>query len=373
MSDLLRDDVQETAIVSESWVFLASQLSEERGRGRDGLTFGVLVETADFGHGTEAAFGLGVVAVHDAVRVHDDVLHQSVSGVVLNNKGRLCERYVSPLMAVVQDAARGIGTVFDGSTKRLDYLHDTVRLRETWTVARVFADGLRDVVHGRDDVFLGGMNAGFMHDVAHGRGDVVLDVHHVLFIQDAGRGRDAVFTQAEHGAFWHDRVAVLASLMSDDEQDVAMIWTANMDTWAVSRYLPHDVNALAMVDDVVLGLSNKAVYALDGDDEVISGSLKMGLVDCSGVGLQHPVASYLEYSQDNDAVMDLAVTMLQSGRDEHFNYRLARERANSLTNGRFILGRGLRGRHFGFELKLSGKAAFVNDWTIDCVPTKRRI
>ena len=213
MSDLLRDDVQETAIVSESWVFLASQLSEERGRGRDGLTFGVLVETADFGHGTEAAFGLGVVAVHDAVRVHDDVLHQSVSGVVLNNKGRLCERYVSPLMAVVQDAARGIGTVFDGSTKRLDYLHDTVRLRETWTVARVFADGLRDVVHGRDDVFLGGMNAGFMHDVAHGRGDVVLDVHHVLFIQDAGRGRDAVFTQAEHGAFWHDRVAVLASLM----------------------------------------------------------------------------------------------------------------------------------------------------------------
>ena len=263
--------------------------------------------------------------------------------------------------------------MFDGSTKRLDYLHDTVRLRETWTVARVFADGLRDVVHGRDDVFLGGMNAGFMHDVAHGRGDVVLDVHHVLFIQDAGRGRDAVFTPAEHGAFWHDRVAVLASLMSDDEQDVAMIWTANMDTWAVSRYLPHDVNALAMVDDVVLGLSNKAVYALDGDDEVISGSLKMGLVDCSGVGLQHPVASYLEYSQDNDAVMDLAVTMLQSGRDEHFNYRLARERANSLTNGRFILGRGLRGRHFGFELKLSGKAAFVNDWTIDCVPTKRRI
>ncbi|ULJ66639.1 hypothetical protein [Wielerella bovis] len=389
MSDLLRDDVQETAVVAERWFLGAVGLLEDYARGRDVLKFGVGTMLHDVVRGRDGLLGKDLLILHDVARGRDVVLSQMISGYVLVDVARGRERYVSPEYILLHDVARGLGAAIDGSMVRNDVLHDAVRVVETWFAGRVLADVLVDKAHGRDGlysgylngvvdaasghdaVFSGSLKVGLLHDVAHGLGRVFDALDNGQVLVSRGKLCDAVFGQSVQGVSWHDRVAVLDRLFSDDTQG-AMIWTANVDNWAMSRYLPSDVSSLAVVDGVVWGLGKNAVYELSGD-EVISGSLKMGLVDCSGGGLQHPVASYVEYSCDAQSVAELAVTMSQSGRNERFVYRLAHEKADSLTNGRFVLGRGLRGRHFVFELMLQGKMMFVNDWLVDCAPTKRRI
>ena len=38
-----------------------------------------------------------------------------------------------------------------------------------------------------------------------------------------------------------------------------------------------------------------------------------------------------------------------------------------------LLGRGLRGRHFGYTLRLKGQHAYINDWTVLTAASKRSI
>lgn len=391
MSDLLRDDVQETATVREKWLWGSHAISEDRGRGRDVAFFGLGVVVADVGRGRGDVVSGDLFALVDTARGRDDVFHQSVSGCLVDDVAKVRERYFLPQFALAHDVGRGFASVIDGGAADNGLWHDRVRANETWLLARVFDDVAQDTVRVRDDVFFGCLNvvddtarmgdvafSGSLkyekvHDGAKGVASAFYAVENCQVAVSQARVRDDVFGKAEQGAWWHDRVAVLDWALSDDERLGAMIWTANVDSLAMSQYLPTDVVGLAVVDGVLWGLGRQGVYALDGDDELISGSLKMGLIDTSGGGLLHPVGSYVEYERDNGAVVDLAVTMPQSGREQRFVYRLARERANSLTNGRFVFGRGLRGRHFGFELMIKGKWAFVNDWTVDLTPTKRRV
>lgn len=392
MSDLLRDDVQETAIVGETWLWGSHAISEDGGRGRDVAFFGLGVVVHDVGRGHGNGLNGDLFALVDMARGRDDVFHQSVSGCLVDDVAKVRERYFLPQFALAHDVGRGFASVIDGSAADNGLWHDRVRVNETWLLARVFDDVVHDVGVGRDDVFFGCLNVADdtarmgdvvfsgclkyekVHDSAKGAASAFYAVENWQVAVSQARVRDDVFGKAEQAAWWHDRVAVLDWALSDDEQQGAMIWTANVDTWAVSQYVANPVVQMAVIDGVVYGFGRNGVFVLgDEHDELISGSLKMGLIDTSGGGLLHPVGSYVEYERDNGAVVDLAVSMSQSGRDERFVYRLARERASSLTNGRFVFGRGLRGRHFGFELMIKGKWAFLNDWTVDLTPTKRRI
>ena len=69
----------------------------------------------------------------------------------------------------------------------------------------------------------------------------------------------------------------------------------------------------------------------------------------------------------------LAVTTTQSGAAQTYAYPLAVEPAAELTNGRFVLGKGLRGRHFAFELQMQARSGVINDLRVDAAPTKRRV
>lgn len=389
MSDWLRDDVQETAVAAERWLFGMTGLSEDYARVRDDFRLGMGAVLHDAARGQVELLNAALFALHDVAVARDAVFMCVVSGCLNVEMARVREQYVSSMTVMTEEVAHGVDAVFDGVVLP-DVLHDVMRVSECWLTGRVLADVLEETVRVHDGVFSGCLNSvletarvsdewfsgclnvSFVEDVAHGADAVWASARSGLALVSRGALRDAVFARAIQGAFWHDRVAVLDRVCGDEVWG-AMLWTANTDNWAVSRYAPRDVCALAVVDGTVWGLADDGVFALDGDDELISGCLKMGLVDCLGGGLQHPVASYVAYSREDDAVVDLAVTMPQSGRDERFVYRLARERADSLTTGRFVLGRGLRGRHFGFELLLQGKSVFVNDWTVDCVPTKRRV
>lgn len=148
-------------------------------------------------------------------------------------------------------------------------------------------------------------------------------------------------------------------------------WTANADNWAMSRYAPYTFHRLVVIDGLAYGITDDGVYQLSEGVESIKGEITTGKLDLGGGALVHPVSAYLEYELEGTAEMEVSTT--QSGIEQRFTYPLAPEVANELTNGRFIFGRGLRGRHFSFKLKVEGVEAYINDLSVHSTETRRRV
>ncbi|MCG2572243.1 hypothetical protein LVY74_01560 [Acinetobacter sp. ME22] len=150
-------------------------------------------------------------------------------------------------------------------------------------------------------------------------------------------------------------------------------WTANADTWAMSRYDGYNYQDLAVIDGVLYGLGEDGVYRLNAEMPV-QGKLTTGKIDLGRGQLVHPVAAYLEYELSGSSKqIQVGVGTTQSGVKQTYFYQLPTETADYLTNGRVLFGRGLRGRHFSFEINISGEHGYINDLNIDLAATKRRV
>lgn len=150
-------------------------------------------------------------------------------------------------------------------------------------------------------------------------------------------------------------------------------WTANVDSWAMSRYQDYGFSELAVIDGVLYGVADDGVYRLDANT-FVDGKLVTGQVDLGKGNLVHPVAAYLEYELAGDTkLLTVGVSTTQSGTKKTYFYNLPKEPSNYLTNGRVLFGRGLRGRHFSFEIKIGGLYGYINDFSIDMTATKRRV
>lgn len=156
-------------------------------------------------------------------------------------------------------------------------------------------------------------------------------------------------------------------------QRYGFAWTANVDTWAMSRYQDYGYRELVVIDGVLYGVADDGVYRLDADT-MIDASLITGQLDLGQGSLIDPVGAYLEYelAGDNKKLM-IGVTTTQSGSKQTYYYNLPKEPANYLTNGRVLFGKGLRGRHFSFEIKIGGMYGYINDFSLDIAGTKRRV
>lgn len=148
-------------------------------------------------------------------------------------------------------------------------------------------------------------------------------------------------------------------------------WTANVDSWAMSRYNPYSYNRLVVINGVLYGEADDGIYRLDQEVDAVTAIVKTGKMDLSGGQLTHPASAYLEYELNGGASMTVHST--QKGVEQQYTYMLPSEVAGELTNGRFIFGRGLRGRHFAFELIMIGTHGHINDLTIEHLPTSRRV
>lgn len=148
-------------------------------------------------------------------------------------------------------------------------------------------------------------------------------------------------------------------------------WTANVDSWAMSRYNPYNYNRLVVIDDVLYGEADDGIYRLDQEVNAVTAIVKTGKMDLGRGQLTHPASAYLEYELNGGASMTVHST--QKGIEQQYTYMLPSEVAGELTNGRFIFGRGLRGRHFAFELIMIGTHGHINDLTIEHLPTSRRV
>jgi len=152
----------------------------------------------------------------------------------------------------------------------------------------------------------------------------------------------------------------------------SQVWTANSDVaWAMSRYRL-TATGLAVIDGVPHLTTPDGVFALDGADEEIDGQLVTGRLDVGDGSLATPVSMYLEY--ELDGALAVEVSQHQSGYAiESYAYDLPYEPGDTLTNGRVMFGKGLRGRHFTFTVTVSGRRAYINDMSLLVAPIKRRV
>ena len=139
----------------------------------------------------------------------------------------------------------------------------------------------------------------------------------------------------------------------------------------MSRYNPYNYNRLVVIDGALYGEAEDGIYKLDQEIAPVVASIKTGKMDLGRGALTHPNAAYLEYELAGQASMTVHTT--QKGIEQQYTYVLPNELADELTNGRFIFGRGLRGRHFSFELTMVGTHGYINDLSVDHQPTTRRV
>ena len=157
------------------------------------------------------------------------------------------------------------------------------------------------------------------------------------------------------------------------EKQYGNAWTANVDTWAMSRYQDYGFSELSVIDGVLYGVTDDGLYKLDAK-ESIDAKLVTGQLDLGQGSLIHPLGAYLEYElSGNSKKLEIGVGTTQSGGNQTYYYLLPMEKADYMTNGRILFGRGLRGRHFTFEVKISGEHGYINDLSIDFAATKRRV
>ncbi|MCU4350231.1 hypothetical protein [Acinetobacter ursingii] len=159
----------------------------------------------------------------------------------------------------------------------------------------------------------------------------------------------------------------------DSYDSSGIAWTANADNWAMSRYEGYQFKDIAVINGVLYGSNDQGVFRLDAA-KLVEGRVTTGKIDLGQGQLVHPVAAYLEYElSGNSKNLEIGVSTTQSGDKTTYFYPLPTEKSDYLTNGRVLFGRGLRGRHFAFEIKLTGDSGYINDLNIDIAATKRRV
>lgn len=172
--------------------------------------------------------------------------------------------------------------------------------------------------------------------------------------------------------FVHDLLFFEDDVLGERYRGLA--WTANADTWAMSRYEGYGFHDLTVIDGVLYGINDNGVFRIDAKTQQLDGRVVTGKMDLGQGGLVHPVGAYFEYElSGNSRKLEVGVSTTQSGDKQTYYYALPKENADHLTNGRVLFGRGLRGRHFSFDVKISGEHGYINDLNIDFTATKRRV
>lgn len=380
-----RDDTQETAVASDfTWAGLGS-IAEESARIVGTLAFGLMVMHASSAVAADEVFDSAVGIIVEQAVASDAVLDAKRAQSLTVERGKVAERWSGVLRVVHQETAAAGDAVLDSTRsitieqariadevipqRRVSVLvSETARASDT--TSQVATELLEESAAAADEAtgrlrakVLAVESAALTDEVFGGQrtaAPVIERARIEAAVTDHLAARDIVTdgAGAEDGTW-------------SNLSDAGQAWTANADTWAMSRYAPYSFASLAVIDGVAYGMAADGVYALDGGAETISGRIQTGKLDIGQGGLVHPLAAYLEYELDGAAEMD--VTTTQSGQAETYTYALPAEAAGELTNGRFTFGRGLRGRHFSFALRITGTHGYINDLSVNSAPTKRRV
>lgn len=266
----------------------------------------------------------------DQVHVADHDRSYKQANVVVKEKVRATDRSIRVHADTVTDALR-VSDTLNVRVRATDTVHDRIVISDQLQSSITFSQHIIDKLA--------------IHDVVKGSLTAKQHLQDYVFIDD----------------------------LIPNQPTAGYAWTANADTWAMSRYDSYNYQDLAVIDGVLYGLGEDGLYQLDADTPV-QAKLTTGKIDLGRGQLVHPVAAYLEYELSGSSKqLQVGVGTTQSGSKQAYFYQLPTETADYLTNGRVLFGRGLRGRHFSFEINISGEHGYINDLNIDLAATKRRV
>ncbi|WPJ30581.1 hypothetical protein [Pseudoalteromonas phage vB_PalP_Y7] len=229
---------------------------------------------------------------------------------------------------------------------------------------------IADTIIGSDSASGNLKAAVLISDTAVISDEVIGNIIQSNAITDIAIASDTVISKLQATTSWQDIVVVQDNIINIGGYR-GQAWTANVDSWAMSRYNPYNYKRIVVINDVLYGEADDGIYRLDQEVMPVVASVKTGKIDVGRGAITHPAAAYLEYELVGQASMTVHTT--QKGFEQQYTYVLPNELADELTNGRFIFGRGLRGRHFSFELTMIGTHGYINDLSVDHQPTSRRV
>lgn len=382
-----REDTQETAIASNTTWGGLTVLATEKVHAVSVLSFGVLVLLNSAAIASDEIPAASQTWASDSAAVTDAVFDTKYATALTQNTAIARDAFINRLFVLHDDIATAGSAIPNGL---LATTSDVIHAVDTVISTRYTASLFSETAKASDKTFrlaaLTTQEAAITHDSVMHRARIR------MVAVDAVAVTDSVVAQSQSGSALvvestrvidsllattlHAKSLVVESALAEDffiGAPQGQAWTANTDSWAMSRYSPYTLDGLTVINGVLYGTTEDGVYALQGGTDVIDGALVFGAVDLAGnAGLVHPLSAHLEYEKTNGTA-EMDVTTTQSGAAETFTYSLANEAADRLTNGRFVFGRGLRGRHFEFSLRISAEHAVLNDLLISASPTKRRV
>ena len=379
-----RDDMNDTAVAHDAtWMGLRS-IAEGAARASNAILSAVLVL-----HMGNAVAGDGVVdrvrpLTVEQAQAQDVILDGVRAKSVFLDAAHAGDATIDRVRLLLTDAAQasdgfsaGFREVLIGRSAISDEVIHHKRVKDTpadkarasggpVSVSRLLlADGAQagDSMHGR-------VRGRHMAEDGAGVTDAIMDARQSVAspLMDRALASATAFDKL----FAFDLVAdgVQAEAGPIQFGDFGQAWTTNTGSWPMSRYAPFTFTSLAVIDGVVYATGAGGVFALDSQDEDIAALMRTGKLDMGKDTLVRLVEAPVEYELDGTAALD--VTETQNGvAPETYTYEPDARDALVLTNSRFQLGRGLKGRHFTFALSLQGRRGYINDLRVTVAPSKR--
>lgn len=385
-----RDDMNDTAVASDRVLTRLRSIAEDTARATSMILSTLVMLVTDTALASDQVLDRArSVPVMEHAQASDEVLGRLTARTLVQDGARTRDTALGTLRLLLQDGAAASDQVLG---TQHSVLRDTARAGDKALAHRTHRALMQEQVRASDALIY------CVRELAQdgaAAGDAVLArLHARALVQEGAAASDALLGAAGQSlvltgraraggkAFGvlHARDLVQDAPVAAHDELVSLgallgqVWTATTGEWAMSRWRL-GLTGLAVINGVLYATTPEGVFAMDGEGEAITGELHTGAIDMTGDRLGRPHAAYLEYELAGPgAAASIAVTTTQSGVPATYTYPLAlRPTADALTNARALLGRGLRGRHFAYTLKLTGSRAYINDWGVLVAPTNRRI
>ncbi|MCW8037954.1 hypothetical protein [Acinetobacter entericus] len=387
MSSTYRDDLMDSARLTELLLSVVGTQISESVRLADSLSYSLRVDFFDQAELTDEIYnGSTGYRVYDSAQMNDAVADQLYAVNNFADLVKLADSVRSVLSSYVEDSAALHGEIssaaltafiadaavmkdeLSGQRISVNLMHDTLRMRDM--TARIASDAWTDEMLLEDSFLQRSVSVQSVIDA--------VQMTDSLLLGSTGRGdlsSSAVMTDSAKGQLTaiqhvHEMFFAEDSILNANEDNFA--WTANSDTWAMSRYDGFAYDGISVLNGKLYGWNKHGVFAAGKAAEAINAVLTTGRLDF-GEQLVHPLAAFVEYSMDGaDKSFNISVTTTQSGAQQTYKYLLPDERSEFMTNGRIAFGRGLRGRQFAFGCSIYAKAAELHSLSIEFTSTARR-
>ena len=385
-----RDDVNEIGFGADSTWGGLSSLVESTAHGYDDLFLRLHLLTTETAHVTEQLTERVVGLTTETARASEQWTVSVRASNTVTEKARGRDTLFSRYRTLIEEACQGADELaaatrvvvvetarasdeFHGQRRATQLVSESAKGRDLLVMLQ---RSLIEEAASASDTLLGKLRSHDMVQELASAVDEVIDATkaRVQVLTERARVLDELFGKLQARDLVSDTPAIGWDELLQLDGVIGQAWTADASAWAMSRYAPFGFTGLAVIDGEVYATAPDGVYALDGDTEQIRAELRTGLMDMTGDVLALPVESHVEYELSVGGKAWVDVTQTQSGKPQTYSYALkGRPQADVLTNARFEFGRGLRGRHFAYALRLEGERAHINDWSVLAMPSKRSL